>query len=174
MRKGEWPCLSAPRKATRLPPTASAPWSRNFSSGGHSLYLPLSFGHLQRASFGGRFSCGDGQMHRERAALARPARDRDAAAVGFDDAADDAEAEAVAVNLLLLRPLAAIERLEHVRQGGPGGTEGGGPGPPPQSAPRGPRGYVLRARSRGSTARARRTSRHCPPGFAALSAARPA
>src|SRR3954451_442392 len=123
MRKGEWPCLSAPRKATRLPPTASAPWSRNSSSGGHSLYLPLSFGHLQRASFGGRFSCGDGQMHRERAALARPARDRDAAAVGFDDAADDAEAEAVAVNLLLLRPLAAIERLEHVRQVGRGDTE---------------------------------------------------
>ena len=55
-------------------------------------------------------------MNRERRALARRGRHRDAATVRLGDALDEAQAQAVAVNLPLERIAAAVERLEDVRE----------------------------------------------------------
>src|SRR5262245_2176307 len=56
------------------------------------------------------------QIDRERAAMAGCALDADMAAVGLDDLADHAQPQAAAVDLRGDRVLAAIERLEDMRE----------------------------------------------------------
>src|SRR5918993_4393618 len=110
---GRWPrCIcDAPR--------AREPAARVEDGRGRAaLSLPMSARNLQGGRVRRCFAFGSGQVNRERAALARRARDRHAAAVGLDDAAHDAEAETVAVNLLRLCLGAAVEGLEHVGQVG--------------------------------------------------------
>src|SRR5215207_9375746 len=111
-------CLADGRDAFAGPRARERAARVEDGSGRAVLSLPMSARNLQGGRVRRRFAIGGGQVNRERAAFARGARDRHAAAMGLDNAAHDAEAETVAVNLLRLRLGATVERLEHVGQVG--------------------------------------------------------
>src|SRR5687767_2618302 len=72
--------------------------------------------HLAGDAIGHGVAGGRGERDRERAAAAGARRDGDRAAVCLDDAPDQGEAEAVAMDLPLEGVGTAEERLEDVRQ----------------------------------------------------------
>src|SRR3954454_21288204 len=97
---------------------------RRFSRHIAPLPLPAAIDHLQPGSrVWGPSPRRDRQMDGECAALAGCAGHRHAAAVSFDNAAHDAQAEPVAVDLMRLCLGAAVERLEHMWQVGWGDAE---------------------------------------------------